>query len=102
MRHEFTGAVLAIGAWMLMTRGFSVYIKYSADNSKMYGSMTSIVLIIIWLYIGMQIVLYGAEINYYLSDLIWKYREKHRLKKKAEREEKQKLKKQQEENTSIS
>ena len=58
----------------------------------MYGSMTSIVLIIIWLYIGMQIVLYGAEINYYLSDLIWKYREKHRLKKRAEREEKQKLK----------
>ena len=28
MRHEFTGAVLASLAWMLMTRGFSVYIKY--------------------------------------------------------------------------
>ena len=96
MRHEFSGAVLASVAWMLMTRGFSVYIKYSADNSKMYGSMTSIVLIIIWLYIGMQIVLYGAEINYYLSDLIWKYREKYRLKKKHKREEKQRLKKQQE------
>ena len=96
MRHEFTGAVLASVAWMLMTRGFSVYIKYSADNSKMYGSMTSIVLIIIWLYIGMQIVLYGAEINYYLSDLIWKYREKYRLKKKHKREEKQRLKNQQE------
>ena len=80
-------------AWMLMTRGFSVYIKYSADNSKMYGSMTSVVLIIIWLYIGMQIVLYGAEINYYLSDLIWKYREKYHMKKKAKREEKQKIKK---------
>ena len=86
MRHEFTGAVLASVAWMLMT----------ADNSKMYGSMTSIVLIIIWLYIGMQIVLYGAEINYYLSDLIWKYREKYRLKKKHKREEKQRLKNQQE------
>ena len=91
MRHEFTGAVLASLAWMLMTRGFSVYIKYSADNSKMYGSMTSVVLIIIWLYIGMQIVLYGAEINYYLSDLIWKYREKYHMKKKAKREEKQKI-----------
>ena len=96
MRHEFSGAVLASVAWMLMTRGFSVYIKYSADNSKMYGSMTSIVLIIIWLYIGMQIVLYGAEIIYYLSDLIWKYREKYRLKKKRKREEKQRLKNQQE------
>ena len=87
MRHEFTGAV---------------YIKYSADNSKMYGSMTSVVLIIIWLYIGMQIVLYGAEINYYLSDLIWKYREKYHMKKKAKREEKQKIKKNQKEKAEIS
>lgn len=102
MRHEFTGAVLASLAWMLMTRGFSVYIKYSADNSKMYGSMTSVVLIIIWLYIGMQIVLYGAEINYYLSDLIWKYREKYHMKKKAKREEKQKIKKNQKEKAEIS
>ena len=101
MRHEFTGAVLASLAWMLMTRGFSVYIKYSADNSKMYGSMTSVVLIIIWLYIGMQIVLYGAEINYYLSDLIWKYREKYHMKKKAKREEKQKIKKNQKEKAGL-
>ena len=67
----------------------------------MYGSMTSVVLIIIWLYIGMQIVLYGGVINYYLSDLIWKYREKYHMKKKAKREEKQKIKKNQKEKADI-
>ena len=39
---------------------------------------------------------------YYLSDLIWKYREKYRLKKKRKREEKQRLKNQQEEKADIS
>lgn len=84
MRHEFTGALFASLAWMLMTRGFSLYIRYSADNSKMYGSMTSIVLLIVWLYIGMLIVLYGAEVNYYLSDIIFKSREKYRIRKEKQ------------------
>lgn len=86
MRHEVTGAALASLAWMLMTWGFSVYIKYSAQNSRMYGSLASLVLLIIWMYIGMQIVLYGAEINYYLSDFIFRFRKQHQMKKKKKKE----------------
>ena len=78
VRHEVSGAALAALAWMLMTHGFSIYIQHSAANSKMYGSLTSLVLIIIWLYVGMQIVLYGAEINYYMSNLIGRCREKQK------------------------
>lgn len=69
-KHELTGAAFASLAWMLMTNGFSIFIKYSTRTSYMYGSLTSIILIIIWLYIGMQIILYGAEINYYMSGYI--------------------------------
>jgi membrane protein len=76
-----TGAAVAALAWMLMTNGFSVFIKYFASASRMYGSLTSIILIIIWLYIGMQIILYGAEINYYMSDFIERSRSRHKVKK---------------------
>lgn len=72
VKHEVTGAAIAALAWMLMTRGFTLYIKYIASASYMYGSLTSIILIIVWLYIGMQIILYGAEINYYMSDFLEK------------------------------
>lgn len=75
-KHELTGAAFAALAWMLMTNGFSIFIKYSARASYMYGSLTSIILIIIWLYIGMQIILYGAEINYYMSGYIEHMRNK--------------------------
>lgn len=73
VKHEVVGAALASLAWMLMTKLFSFYIQHISSVSRMYGSLTSIILIIIWLYIGMQIILYGAEINYHISDYIEKY-----------------------------
>jgi membrane protein len=81
IKHELTGAAAAALAWMLMTSGFSVFIKYFANASRMYGSLTSIMLLIIWLYIGMQIILYGAEINYYMSAFIEKSRSRHKERK---------------------
>lgn len=93
VRHEVTGAALAALAWMLMTRLFSLYIIKLAQDSYMYGNMTSFILSIIWLYFGMQIILYGAEINYFMSDFIQEYMDNHkrqkkdRKKKKKEKEE---------------
>lgn len=69
-KHELTGAAVAALAWMLMTKGFTFYIKYLSEVSYMYGSLTSIILIIVWLYIGMQIILYGAEINYFMTEFL--------------------------------
>lgn len=73
VKHEVIGAALAALAWMLMTKMFSFYIQHISSVSRMYGSLTSIILIIIWLYIGMQIILYGAEINYQISNYIEEY-----------------------------
>jgi membrane protein len=95
IKHEVTGAALAALAWMLMTSGFSVFIKYFASASHMYGSLTSIILVIIWLYIGMQIILYGAEINYYMSDLIEISRRRHRERKNHKKEKKSERKSEQ-------
>lgn len=84
VRHELTGAAIAALIWMLMTGLFSLYIRYAAKTSKMYGSMTSLAMIVIWMYIGMQIVLYGAQINYYMSGFIEKERDKQ-LRRKAQK-----------------
>lgn len=73
VKHEVIGAALAALAWMLMTKMFSFYIQHISSVSRMYGSLTSIILIIIWLYIGMQIILYGAEVNYQISNYIEEY-----------------------------
>lgn len=86
VRHEASGAAIATLLWMAITKGFSVYIQHTAANSKMYGSLTSLILITIWLYVCMQIVLYGAEVNYYMSELIERSREKQKERKQCREE----------------
>ena len=68
VKHEVIGAASAALMWMLMTKGFTYYIRHSSSASYVYGSLTSIILIIIWLYICMQIVFYGAQINYFIKE----------------------------------
>lgn len=70
VRYELPGAAAAALGWMLMTKLFSFYIQHISSVSKMYGSLTSVILIIIWLYIGMQVVLYGAEINNFYQSYV--------------------------------
>lgn len=66
-REELPGAFLGAVAFLLLARGFGFYMKFLASKSYMYGSLTSIILLMIWLYICMQIILFGAQINYYFQ-----------------------------------
>lgn len=69
LRQELPGAVIAALALLIMTGGFTFYIRHISKASYMYGSLTSVILIMIWLYISVQIILYGAQINYYLNNV---------------------------------
>lgn len=74
--RELPGAGFAALLWMLVTSGFSFYIKHLSSASYMYGSLTSIILIMMWLYVCMQIVFFGAEFNYFFSQFMDKSEER--------------------------
>ena len=59
---QLPGAIFSAGAWYLFSFGFSVYIKYS-NAFNMYGSLTTLVLLMFWLYFVMYILLIGLELN---------------------------------------
>lgn len=61
------GALFSSVCWYLFSIGFSIYVDYSPSLSNMYGSLTTIILIMLWLYFCMYIVLLGAEINSYFE-----------------------------------
>lgn len=65
IKSEFWGAAAAAILWMAMTKILTFYIKYISNMSYMYGGFSSIIVLIMWLYIGIQIILYGAVFNYY-------------------------------------
>ena len=69
------GAVLAAAGWVIFSWGYSIYASHSSYAS-IYGSLTSLVLLSLWLYFCMNILLYGAEFNHALQtgfiELPWK------------------------------
>lgn len=62
------GALFSSVCWYLFSIGFSIYVEYSPGISNMYGSLTTIVLVMLWLYFCLYIILLGAEINSYFED----------------------------------
>lgn len=61
------GAVLTSIGWFGFSYAFSVYVDKYNGFSNMYGSLTTIILLMLWLYFGMYITLIGAEVNHLLA-----------------------------------
>lgn len=59
------GALFSAVGWMGFSYFYSLYIDNFAGKSYAYGSLTTIVLLMLWIYICMYILFIGAEINVY-------------------------------------
>ena len=68
MYSQAPGAIFSSVCWYLFSIGFSIYVDYSPGLDNMYGSLTTIILIMLWLYFCMYIILLGAEINSYFEE----------------------------------
>lgn len=62
LRNQFPGAVLCTAAWYLMSVAISIYMGYF-NGFSMYGSLTTIVLVMLWIYFGVYIMMLCAEVN---------------------------------------
>lgn len=62
-KNHLLGASLAAVGWMLFSYFYSLYLRYFSGARSIYGSLTSVVLLMLWLYFCMIILLLGAEVN---------------------------------------
>lgn len=87
--------------WMLLSFGVSSYINIVGINTYMYGSLASVILLALWLYMCMYVMLIGAEINKFMDNGIRGIRrrahkagrKKRRLERKKKRAEKRRMRK---------
>lgn len=63
LRSQLPGAIFTAFGWTLASFIFSVYMDIFKGFSNMYGSLTTIVIIMLWLYFCMYVMLLGGEIN---------------------------------------
>jgi membrane protein len=65
---QLPGAMAAALSWSVFSYGFSIYLTYAPQGmSAIYGSLTTAVIIMLWLYFCMWLLFLGAEINDYLQ-----------------------------------
>jgi membrane protein len=57
------GAVIATLLWMASSFGFSLYVAYVANYGATYGSLSAIVVFLLWLYLTAYGALLGALVN---------------------------------------
>lgn len=57
------GSVLATLLWILVSFGFSLYVAYISDYNATYGSLSAIVVFLMWLFLSAYGVLLGALLN---------------------------------------
>lgn len=75
VKSQIPGAMVSAIAWSLFSLIFSIYIDFIPGTANMYGSLTTLVLIMLWLYFCMWILLIGAEINSGFEDRIMELEE---------------------------
>ena len=66
-RHQLWGAVITAVGWLVASYGISIYITYFPGVSYIYGSLTAVMLLMLWLYFCIYALLIGAEINKHIE-----------------------------------
>ena len=85
LRRQLPGAVFTACGWLLVSFIFSVYLDIFTGFTNMYGSLTTIILILLWLYVCMYIILLGGEVNALLERFYIGRRERTETEKTEEK-----------------
>ncbi|MGN0182142.1 MAG: YihY/virulence factor BrkB family protein [Candidatus Ornithomonoglobus sp.] len=67
-RSQLPGAAATAVGWIGFSFGFSVYITYFSKYSLLYGSLTAIIFMMLWIFFCIYMLLIGAEINKHIKN----------------------------------
>lgn len=74
-KSQLPGAAICAVAWYIFSFGLSVYVDYF-NGFSMYGSLTTIALVMLWLYFCMYIMMMSAEVNVVFNENFQKWLDK--------------------------
>ena len=68
IRDTVPGALLTSLGWLTISDLFSVYVENFASLQNIYGSVYTVALSMLWLYLCLSLIFYSAAFNQYLED----------------------------------
>ena len=63
IKYELPGAIFTALGWTIFSYVFSIYVDMSTGFAITYGSLATLVFIMLWLYACMNVLFIGAEMN---------------------------------------
>jgi membrane protein len=57
------GGVVAVVIWLIASGLFAVYVSFSGSYNKTYGSLATVIIFLVWLWVTNIAILLGAEFN---------------------------------------
>ena len=61
LREVAPGVAVSLAAWMLLSLAFSYYVENLAHYTQLYGSIATIVVVLLWLYMSGTVLILGGE-----------------------------------------
>ncbi|SFP33329.1 membrane protein [Oscillibacter sp. PC13] len=62
-RNIWPGTLVSLVAWMILSFLYSFYVENFAHYSVLYGSIGTVIVLLIWLYMTAMTLIMGAELN---------------------------------------
>ena len=78
---QVPGALFSSACWNIFSYLFSIYVEYGR-MSYTYGSLTTLIVVMIWLYFCMYIMFIGAQINKFLEPVLKNLQHRKNYKRK--------------------
>ena len=78
IKYQIAGSIFTSVGWLLVSFVFSIYLDVFRGFSSMYGSMTTIILLMLWFYFIMYVMLLGGVVNIYCEKIARERKEKKR------------------------
>jgi membrane protein len=57
------GGILAVVVWVVASAAFALYVANFGSYNKTYGSLASVIIFLVWLWLSNTAILLGAELN---------------------------------------
>jgi membrane protein len=57
------GAAIGVGLWLVLSIGFTIYVRNFASYGAVYGAFGTAIVLLLWLYLSANAFLFGAELN---------------------------------------
>ncbi len=82
--NELPGGMMCAAGWMGFSYAFSYYIDNFSNYASTYGSLTAVVLFMLWMYFCMYLLFLGAEFNLLFENKAFIHKIKKLYKKSPE------------------